>query len=93
MKVEVGTDPHSFAEYEKVRVAPHAPGPGRRHESPDLSGHVMLDLERPEPGFQRLVLDTRDLDIHDVNVVDPDGDYHAGVLAPGRITVTWAGRW
>jgi leukotriene-A4 hydrolase len=75
MRVETGTDPHSFAEYEKVYI---------RHMRLDLdadmgrqtlSGHVVLDLERPQPGFQRLVLDTRDLDIHDVNAIDPDGDY------------------
>ncbi len=74
-QVEVGTDPHSFAEFERVHI---------RHMSLDLdadmsrrtlSGHVVLDLERPAPGFQRLVLDTRDLDIRDVNAIRPDGDY------------------
>lgn len=74
-RVDPGTDPHSFAEYEKVRV---------RHLNLDLeadmdrrtlSGHVVLELDRAEPGHQRLVLDTRDLDIQDVTVVDPDGQY------------------
>ena len=72
--VSVGTDPHSFAEFEKVRI---------RHLSLDLdadmnartlSGHVLLDLERPVPGFQRLVLDTRDLDIREVHAIRPDGE-------------------
>ncbi|MGY6588301.1 MAG: M1 family metallopeptidase [Wenzhouxiangella sp.] len=72
--VTVGTDPHSFAEFEKVRI---------RHLSLDLdadmtartlSGHVLLDLERPVPGFQRLVLDTRDLDIREVHAIRPDGE-------------------
>jgi len=74
-RVDLGTDPHSFAEYEKVRV---------RHLNLDLeadmdgrtlSGHVVLELDRAEPGHQRLVLDTRDLDIQDVTVVDPDGQH------------------
>jgi len=74
-RVDLGTDPHSFAEYEKVSV---------RHLNLDLeadmdrrtlSGHVVLELDRAEPGHQRLVLDTRDLDIQDVTVVDPDGQH------------------
>ena len=75
MKVETGTDPHSFAEYEKVRVSHMTMDLDADMTRRVLSGHVLLDLERPEPGFQRLVLDTRDLDIHDVNAIDPDGDY------------------
>ncbi|TVS12270.1 MAG: M1 family peptidase [Wenzhouxiangella sp.] len=74
-RVATGTDPHSFAEYEKVRI---------RHLTLDLdadlgartlSGHVVLELDRVEPGFQRLVLDSRDLNIRDVNAVRPDGEY------------------
>ena len=74
-RVTLGTDPHSFAEYERVRI---------RHMSLDLeadmdrrvlSGHVLLDLERPDDTHRRLVLDTRDLDIQDVSLVRPDGEY------------------
>lgn len=73
--VSVGTDPHSFAEYEKVRVRHMHLDLDADMNRSTLSGHVLLDLDRPEPGFQRLVLDTRDLDIRDVNVVDPNGDF------------------
>jgi len=74
-RVGTGSDPHSFAEYEKVRI---------RHLSLDLdadmgarilTGHVVLELDRVEPGFQRLVLDSRDLNIRDVNAIRPDGEY------------------
>jgi leukotriene-A4 hydrolase len=74
-EVSVGTDPHSFAEYEKVRIRHMHLDLDADMNRSTLSGHVLLDLDRPEPGFQRLVLDTRDLDIRDVNVVDPNGDY------------------
>jgi leukotriene-A4 hydrolase len=73
--VSVGTDPHSFAEYEKVRIRHMRLDLDADMNRSTLSGHVLLDLDRPEPGFQRLVLDTRDLDIRDVNVVDPNGDF------------------
>ncbi len=72
-RVGLGTDPHSFAEYEKVRIRHLTLDLDADMERRTLSGHVILDLDRPEPGHQRLVLDTRDLDIQDVTVVDPDG--------------------
>lgn len=71
--IDVGTDPHSFAEYEKVSIT---------HMNLDLSvdmanqrlvGHVIYTLDRHEPTWQRLVLDTRGLDIQDINVIEPDG--------------------
>lgn len=74
-RVELGTDPHSFAEYEKVAIRHMRLDLDADMDRQTLSGHVLLDLDRPEPGFQRLVLDTRDLDIRDVNVVDPNGDF------------------
>jgi leukotriene-A4 hydrolase len=74
-RVEVGTDPHSFAEYEKVRVRHMRLDLDADMNRQTLSGHVLLELDRPEPGFQRLVLDTRDLDIRDVNVLGPNGDF------------------
>ncbi len=74
-RVATGTDPHSFAEFEKVRVSHLALDLDADLRARTLSGHVVLSLERPEPGFQRLVLDSRDLDIHDVNAIQPNGDY------------------
>ena len=74
-RVAVGTDPHSFAEFEKVRVRHLRLDLDADLRARTLSGHVVLELERPEPGFQRLVLDSRDLDIRDVNAIRPDGEY------------------
>ncbi|TVQ28683.1 MAG: M1 family peptidase [Wenzhouxiangella sp.] len=74
-RVEVGTDPHSFAEFEKVRITHLTLDLDADMNRRTLTGHVVLDLDRPEPGFQRLVLDTRDLDIQDVNAVRPNGEY------------------
>ena len=75
MRVDRGPDPHSFAEYDKVRITHLRLDLQADMGQRVLEGHVLLDLERPQPGFQRLVLDTRDLDIRDVNAVLPDGDY------------------
>lgn len=75
MEVEVGPDPHSFAEYEKVRIAHMRLDLDADMDQRMLSGHVVLDLERPDPDHPRLILDSRDLDIQDVNAVDPDGNY------------------
>ncbi|MGY6630922.1 MAG: M1 family metallopeptidase [Wenzhouxiangella sp.] len=72
--VTVGTDPHSFAEFEKVRIRHLSLDLDAAMNARTLSGHVLLDLERPVPGFQRLVLDTRDLDIREVHAIRPDGD-------------------
>ena len=74
-RVSTGTDPHSFAEFEKVRVTHLDLDLDADMRARTLSGHVVLTLERPEPGFQRLVLDSRDLDIRDVNAIQPDGEY------------------
>lgn len=74
-EVETGTDPHSFAEFEEVRVRHMRLDLDADMEARTLSGHVVLDLERPDPAHPRLVLDTRDLEIRDVNAIDPDGEY------------------
>ncbi|NBD96335.1 MAG: aminopeptidase [Gammaproteobacteria bacterium] len=74
-RIDPGPDPHSFAEFDKVRITHVSLDLRADMEQRVLEGHVLLDLDRPEPGFQRLVLDTRDLDIQDVNAVHPDGDY------------------
>ncbi|MEE4330971.1 MAG: M1 family metallopeptidase [Wenzhouxiangella sp.] len=75
MRVDPGPNPHSFAEFDKVRITHLSLDLVADMDERMLEGHVLLDLDRPEPGFQRLVLDTRDLDIQDVNAVHPDGDY------------------
>lgn len=75
LAVAVGLDPHSYAEYEQVRV---------RHLRLDLEadmvaktlrGHAILELDRLNPQHPRLVLDSRDLDIFDVNAIMPDGSH------------------
>ncbi len=74
-RVETGTDPHSFAEFERVRIEHISLDLDANLRARTLAGHVVLDLDRVDPGFQRLVLDTRDLDIRDVNAIRPDGSY------------------
>ena len=74
-RVTVGTDPHSFAEFEKVRIRHLRLDLDASMAARTLSGHVVLELDRIEPGFQRLVLDSRDLDVRDVNAIRPDGSY------------------
>jgi aminopeptidase N len=74
-RVDLGTDPHSYAEYEQVRVRHLTLDLDADMDARTLSGHVLLDLERPDPDHKRLVLDTRDLDIQDVTVVGPEGEY------------------
>lgn len=71
--IEPGPDPHSHAEFERVRI-------GHMHLDLDadfnrrrLSGHVILELDRIDPAHQRLVLDTRDLNIRDINAVAGNG--------------------
>jgi len=75
LQVDTGTDPHSFAEYERVRINHLRLDLDADLDARTLSGHVILDLERLDPGFQRLVLDSRDLDIRDVNAIQPDGQF------------------
>lgn len=74
-RVSVGIDPHSFAEFDRVRVRHMRLDLDANLRARTLSGHVVLDLDRVEPGFQRLVLDSRDLEVRDVNAIRPDGRY------------------
>jgi len=74
-RVDLGSDPHSYAEYERVRVRHLALDLDADMAARTLSGHVLLDLDRPDPDHKRLVLDTRDLEIEDVTVVGPEGEY------------------
>ena len=68
-----GPDPHSFAEYDKVSIRHMALDLSVNMDAQTLEGHVVYDLERHAPGWQRLVLDTRDLAIEDVHAIEPDG--------------------
>ncbi|MFO7763848.1 MAG: M1 family aminopeptidase, partial [Wenzhouxiangellaceae bacterium] len=70
--VEPGPDPHSFANYEQVRVEHLALALAADFSARTLEGHVTLQLDRKESS-ERLVLDTWKLEIRDVNRVGPDG--------------------
>src|SRR5690625_214494 len=73
--IEVGTDPHSYAEFEKVRIRHMQLDLTADMDRHTLAGHVLLDLERLDPAHNRLVLDTRHLDIEDVTAVEAGGDF------------------
>ncbi len=73
-RIATGIDPHSFAEFDRVRVSHLSLDLEADFRRRTLSGHVVLELERKVPGHQRLVLDTWDLDIRDVNAVQDDGE-------------------
>ena len=71
--VTTGPDPHSFSNHDRVRI---------RHMDLDLDadfrrrtldGHVVLHLDAEDETPGRLVLDTRDLEIRDVNRVGLNG--------------------
>jgi aminopeptidase N len=74
-EVRTGTDPHSFAEYEKVRIEHLRLDLDADMDAHVLSGHVTLDLDRVDPDHPRLVLDTRDLDIRDVTAPEGGGNH------------------
>ena len=78
--IDVGTDPHSFAEYEKVSIAHMALDLSVDMAAQVLKGNVIYTLDRHQPGWQRLVLDARGLEIEDVNVIQPNG---------GLLPVSW----
>jgi len=70
--VEPGRDPHSFANYEQVRVEHLSLALAADFSDRTLEGHVTVRLESDGPA-ERLVLDTWKLDIRDVNRVRPGG--------------------
>jgi aminopeptidase N len=74
-EVRTGTDPHSFAEYEKVRVEHLRLDLDADMDAHVLSGHVTLELERLDPDHPRLVLDTRNLEIRDVTAPESGGNF------------------
>jgi len=75
--IATGPDPHSFANYDVVRVVHMSLDLETDFSREVLAGFVTLSLERANADVQldqqRLVLDTWQLDIRDVNQVLPDG--------------------
>ena len=71
--VDLGADPHSFANYEQVRVEHLSLALTADFSDRTLTGHVTMDLAQDEVA-ENLVLDTWKLDIGDVNRVGPDGE-------------------
>ena len=65
-------DPHSFANYEQARIEHVSLVLAADFDTRTLQGHVTLELDA-EDAAERLVLDTRALDIRDVNQVDAEG--------------------
>lgn len=74
-QVKTGTDPHSFAEYEKVRIKHLRLDLDADMDAHRLSGHVTLDLDRIDPEHPRLVLDSRGLEIGDVTAPEAGGNF------------------
>jgi len=70
--VRQGPDPHSFANYEQVRIEHLSLVLDADFSNRTLEGHVTLELEA-EASAERLVLDSRNLEIRDVNQVDAEG--------------------
>ncbi|PKL96704.1 MAG: aminopeptidase [Gammaproteobacteria bacterium HGW-Gammaproteobacteria-8] len=70
--IGLGPDPHSYANYDQVQIEHLELDLAVDFQRRILSGHVTLNLEQ-QPGAERLVLDTRQLNIRDVNRVEPDG--------------------
>lgn len=70
--IGLGPDPHSYANYDQVRVEHLELDLAVNFQRRILAGHVTLDLDR-QPDAERLVLDSRQLTIRDVNRVGSDG--------------------
>lgn len=75
LAITPGVDPHSFAEFEQVRIRHLALDLRADMEAHVLKGHVVLDLDRVVPEHDRLVLDARHMEIHDVTAQREDGSY------------------
>jgi leukotriene-A4 hydrolase len=71
--VRAESDPHSYAEPEKVSVTEVALDLGVDFERQELAGSVVLSLDWHDPGADELVLDSRDLIIESVTSVDAAG--------------------
>ncbi len=67
-----GPDPHSFSNYDEVRITHLQLDLAVDFRRKVLDGYAVLELER-NAGNRRLVLDSRALEIRDINRVHPDG--------------------
>src|SRR5688572_15977046 len=72
-------DPHSYAETDKFVVRHVALDLGTDFEAHRLAGTAELTVEQLDPAADRLVLDTRDLEISAVHLIEMSG--RARVLA------------
>ena len=95
-ETEVVSDPHSFANPGEVRISHVHMDLDVDFDEEVLDGHAVVDFERVAPGAEELVLDTRDLDIHQVEKADGEDwratDFELGEAeephgAPLRIAV------
>jgi len=68
-----GVDYHSFANVAEFRVRDVHLDLAVDFDARRLSGHADLTVSRLDPGASTLILDTRDLDIRAVLLVDKDG--------------------
>lgn len=73
--VSAAPDPHSYANFDQVRVSRMHLDLEVSFEREELAGFVDLDLERLDPQARELVLDTRDLTIAAVLQVDRRGQF------------------
>ncbi|MFN2333367.1 MAG: M1 family metallopeptidase [Wenzhouxiangellaceae bacterium] len=72
--VGLGPDPHSFSNHDQVAVSHLALDLEVDFGRQTLHGNVTLELDRKgDVNHNRLVLDSRDLEIHDINQVGADG--------------------
>jgi leukotriene-A4 hydrolase len=68
-------DPHSYANFDAVQVRHAHLDLAVSFERRELSGFVDLDLLRKDPAANSVVLDTRDLSIEEVLIVDAQQRY------------------
>jgi len=68
-------DPHSYANFDQVRVTRAHLDLNVDFERRELAGFVDLSLEQRDPKARELVLDTRDLRIDEVLSVDAEQNY------------------
>lgn len=70
-------DPHSYANYEQVRVRELKLDLAVSFAQRRLDGFAELELDWTDPAARELLLDTRDLDIRQVYAIDANGNYQS----------------
>lgn len=70
------SDPHSYANFDAVRVTHAQLDLDVRFDQQVLSGSVTLDLQRQRDDVRQLILDTRDLAVDNVLSMDAQFNYH-----------------